>query len=525
MKQLRAGSKIYLICDSDLDGFTSASLFYNYLMEHFNEYNPNIIYHIPEGKEHGLDSIMDWFPESGENSLIVIPDAGSNDIEQHKELAARGYEILVLDHHLVSSPTDNAIVINNQSSTQYSNKDLSGVGVVYKFFEYVEQREKLPGYSEQYLDIVALGQIGDMMRMTTLENRFILTYGLSHLNNKLFSSLIKKQEYSLKGELTQIGVAFYIVPLINSIIRLGSQQDKEKIFLAFIKPDLEFPSTKRGALVGETENICDYIGRIGTNTKNRQNKERDNALELFDIQIIENCLDENKLIVLNADELDIPKTLTGLCAMGVVSKYKKPVLVGRIDKDGYFKGSMRAPSNTPIKNFKELLLESNLMDFAEGHASACGIGLKNSNIDKLVNYANKELADIDFNEGFWEVDFLVNGNCSYLSELIEELSDYNELWGQGNPEVLIAIENININPKTIMFRGESNNTIAFTFNGIEYIKFKDDELAHTLENAKDDNSINLTIVGTPQINTWGGKSTKQIQIKAVEVKETNIYDF
>ena len=525
MKHLRAGSKIYLLVDSDIDGFTSASLFYNYLMEHFSKYKPNIEYHIPEGKEHGLDSIMDWFPESGENSLIVIPDAGSNDVEQHKELVAHGYEILVLDHHLVSSPTDSAVVINNQASEHYSNKDLSGVGVVYKFFEYVEQKENMPTYSEKYLDIVALGQIGDMMRMTTLENRFILNYGLSHLNNKLFKSLVKKQEYSLKGELTQIGVAFYIVPLINSIIRLGSQQDKEKIFLAFIKPELEFPSTKRGALVGDMENICDYIGRIGTNTKNRQNKERDKALELFDIQIIENCLDENKLIVLNADELDIPKTLTGLCAMGVVSKYKKPVLVGRSNKDGTFKGSLRAPNNTPIKDFKEFLLNSNLMDFVEGHSMAAGYGLKKSNIDKLVDYANEKLADVDFNEGFWEVDFLVNGNCSYLSELIEELSDYNELWGQGNPEILIAVENININPKIITFRGEDNNTIAFTFNGIEYIKFKDDELTEILQDARKNDSINLTIVGTPQINTWGGKSTKQIQIKAVEVKETNIYDF
>lgn len=159
------------------------------------------------------------------------------------------------------------------------------------------------------------------------------------------------------------------------------------------------------------------------------------------------------------------------------------------------------------------------------HASACGIGLKKSNVDKLVDYANEKLADVDFNEGFWEVDFLVNGNCSYLSELIEELSDYNELWGQGNPEILIAVENININPKIITFRGEDNNTIAFTFNGIEYIKFKDDELAEILQDARKNDSINLTVVGTPQINTWGGKSTKQIQIKAVEVKETNIYDF
>ena len=202
MKHLRAGSKIYLPTDSDIDGFTSASLFYNYLTEHFSEYQPNIIYHIPEGKEHGLDSLMDWFPEQGDNSLVVVPDAGSNDVEQHRELTARGYDILILDHHLVSTPTDSAIVINNQSSEKYSNKDLSGVGVVYKFFEYIEEKEKLPPYSKDYLDIVALGLIGDMMKMTTLENRFILTYGLTHLNNKLFKTLVKKQEYSLKGELT-----------------------------------------------------------------------------------------------------------------------------------------------------------------------------------------------------------------------------------------------------------------------------------------------------------------------------------
>lgn len=159
------------------------------------------------------------------------------------------------------------------------------------------------------------------------------------------------------------------------------------------------------------------------------------------------------------------------------------------------------------------------------HASACGVGLKNSNIDKLVDYANKKLADIDFNEGFWEVDFIVNGNCSYLSELIEELSNHNELWGQGCPEALIAIENININPKTILFRGENNNTIAFTFNGVEYIKFKDDELANLLKDSLKEDSINFTVVGIPQINTWGGKFIKQIQIKAIEVKETNIYDF
>lgn len=523
MKHLKNHSKIYLPVDSDCDGFTSASLFYNYLNDHFSDYEPNITYHIPDGKEHGLDSLLDWFPEDGTNSLIVVPDAGSNDINEHHALRARGYEILVLDHHLVSEVTDSAIIINNQSSERYENKDLSGIGVVYKFFEYLEEKEGLPPYSQDYLDIVALGLIGDMMVMTSLENRFILTYGLTHIKNKFFRTLLEKQDFSLKGERTQIGIAFYIVPLINSMIRLGTQQDKEKLFLAFTHPELVYPSTKRGHKEGDTETICEQMARICTNTKNRQNKERDKALELLDIQIIENCLNDNKIIVLNADELDIPKTLTGLCAMGVVSKYKKPVIIGRIDSEGYLKGSMRAPSNSPIQNFKEFLLDSNLMDFVEGHAMAAGASLKNSNVDKLVEYANNKLKDIDFNEGFWEVDFIVNGNCSYLEELIQQLAEGKEFWGQGCPEAMIAIENITINTKDFSYKGPERNTVAFNFNGIEYIKFKDDDLVDLI--SQYNGKINVTIVGIPQINEWGGRTTKQIQIKGIEIKEIDALDF
>lgn len=62
-----------------------------------NGYNFNIIYHVPEGKEHGLSTIMDWFPEDGADKLVVCLDSSSNDYEQHKELKERGYNILVLD--------------------------------------------------------------------------------------------------------------------------------------------------------------------------------------------------------------------------------------------------------------------------------------------------------------------------------------------------------------------------------------------------------------------------------------------
>jgi single-stranded-DNA-specific exonuclease len=110
------------------------------------------------------------------------------------------------------------------------------------------------------LDLVALGVISDVMKMTTLENRFICDYGLSNINNEFIRKLMKKQCYSLfgikeefwtddyytNGKLTQLKVAFYITPLINALIRVGNFQEKERLFLSFISPDIEVPSTKRG---------------------------------------------------------------------------------------------------------------------------------------------------------------------------------------------------------------------------------------------------------------------------------------
>jgi single-stranded-DNA-specific exonuclease len=160
-------------------------------------------------------------------------DSSSNDYEQHKILKERGYDIIVLDHHEAPHHSEDAIVVNNQLSKNYPNKNLSGVGVVFKFFEYWEEQQQ---YKENkiydYIDLVALGLISDVMQMTTLENRFICDYGLSNIKNTFFRELIKKQCYSLfgirdadftdeyytNGSMTQIKTAFYIYSFISNCI-------------------------------------------------------------------------------------------------------------------------------------------------------------------------------------------------------------------------------------------------------------------------------------------------------------------
>lgn len=219
-----------------------------------------------------------------------------------------------------------------------------------------------------------------MMDLNTLENRYISNYGFSHIKNEGLRQLIKLQAYSIFGKypadisneyldnamVSPINIAFYIAPLVNALIRFGSYSEKEILFKSFIKGREMIASTKRGHK-GEFETIAEQSARNCCNARTRQNKEKDKALDLLDIQIFNNSLDDNKIIILNADGLETPNTLTGLCAMGISAKYKKPVLLGRTTPDNlYLKGSMRGVNGSELQDFKAFLTNSKYFEYVEG---------------------------------------------------------------------------------------------------------------------------------------------------------------
>ena len=179
LKHLKAESNFYFVVDSDADGFTSSAIFINYMENNLRKMYPNfsINYHMPDGKEHGLDTIMDILTKEKIYDIIVLPDSSSNDYEYHKILKDMGYDLLILDHHEAEKYSEDAIVINNQLSKKYGNKSLSGVGVVYKFLQYCDKQFNLNNAANEFLDLVAVGECGDMMNLNTLENRYICNYG------------------------------------------------------------------------------------------------------------------------------------------------------------------------------------------------------------------------------------------------------------------------------------------------------------------------------------------------------------
>lgn len=150
------GGRVLIVVDSDNDGYTSAAIIYQYT----KRFNPKceVDYWLHEGKQHGLqDHIEKLLDENCEYDLIILPDSSSNDAEYHDMLDEIHIPCLILDHHLTDVKlSDNAIVVNNQLSPNYKNKELTGAGVVYQFCRFVDS---LIGqeWANDYLDLAAWG--------------------------------------------------------------------------------------------------------------------------------------------------------------------------------------------------------------------------------------------------------------------------------------------------------------------------------------------------------------------------------
>lgn len=507
--------KILIVVDSDVDGFTSAAIIYLYLKDMYED-TISIDYLLHEGKQHGLqDHINNILEENQQYGLIILPDSSSNDKNYHDQLKDIKIPCLVLDHHLTDEAiSSNAVIINNQLSQKYQNKELTGAGVVWQFCRYYDWFSG-EHYADKYTDLAALGIIGDMGSVLELENRAIIEKGLNNINNFCFKTFCEKQDFSMGGKINPITVAFYIVPLMNAMIRVGTMEEKKRLFEAFLDGSQKIPSQKRGAK-GELEFLAVESARECTNARTRQNKIKDAVVEALDIKIHKHELLDNKILFVRLDEDDdFPAVLNGLVAMQLSQKFKRPTIVARLNDEGYIRGSARGLNESELSDFKSFLTDSNLFEYNLGHANAFGTSIKNSDLEKFHKYSNEKLKDIDFGENVYDINFERQANSKDLKNLILDLSRYDYLWGQQNNEPYIYIQNINIKKSDVQVMGKNLDTVKFEKNGIIYIKFHAKQL---IEDLKQFNDMQIEVVGRANLNEWGGQEIPQLFIENYSIK-------
>ena len=504
---------ILLIIDSDNDGFTSAAIIYQYIKKLNN--NINIKYLLHSGKQHGLEDHIDYILEcSDEIDMIILPDSSSNDFIYHEQLKEKNIPCLILDHHITDEEiSSNAIIINNQLSQNYKNKELTGAGITWQFCRFCDNYFNT-NFSKDLIDLAAWGIIGDMGSLLEIENRYIIKNGLENINNYFFKVLIEKQSYSMGGEITPITVAFYIVPLINAMIRVGTMEEKERLFMAFIDGHQMVPCNKRGAK-GTFEEVAVESARECTNARTRQNKIKDETVQKLEMKIHKNGLLDNKVLFVRLEEDDqFPAVLNGLVAMQLSAKFKKPTIVARLNNEGYDRGSIRGLNQSELVSFKDFLEQSGYFEYVSGHDNAAGASIRDKDLAEFHKYANEALKDIDFGENVYDVNFIRKAADKDIADIILDLDQYRYLYGQNIDEPLIYISDINLTKNDIQIIGKNADTVKFEKFGITYIKFHAKDLINELSLY---NEMKVELVGRPNVNEWMGNYTPQIMIEDLEV--------
>lgn len=525
IKTILKGQKIYVQIDSDCDGYTSAAVLLNYLHRAFPASVENLIsYGVHDKKHHGIN--IDNVAE--DVKLVIVPDASSNEIEIHKQLVERGVAVVVLDHH--HAPVDSAdpaIIVNNQMS-EYPNKMLSGVGIVYKFCQIMDDFLST-SYADDYLDLVALGMIADMMDLRELETRYYIVEGLKEIRNPFFKAMVMKNEFKIKNELNPFTVSWYVAPFINAMTRSGTLEEKQILFKAMLEYEAckLVLSTKRGCS-GQEELLVDQAVRVCGNVKNRQEKEKGATLDMIYQAIEEQKANELPILIIQIEK-SLDNNLNGLLANQIMAEFQKPTLIlTKRDKDGVitWEGSGRGYVIKQVDDWRTFIENSEYCLYAEGHPNAFGVGFTPEQLEQFKAYICEIFNGVSFEKSY-SVDFAWT-NKNDFDMAILEIANRKDLWGQGVSEPLIALtvpvtrDRLNLMGKgtlKVSIQNAQTTCIKFGFGEEKFAELTD------FFNLHPEGMLEITIIGYCRKNEWNGNVSPQIEICDYQISKSTAWYF
>ena len=210
------------------------------------------------------------------------------------------------------------------------------MGVAWQFCKYIDKMlDNSDKCADDFLDLVAIGLIGDIMSLRSIENRYLIKKGLNNIINPFIAAMVEKNAFSIGNELTPFSISFYIVPFVNAITRFGTQDEKEVVFNAMLefKENQKIPSTKRGHKFGDMETILTQAIRVVGNAKKRQTKAQDEGIEKLEEKIKREKLDSHKILVILLQNNEVEPELRGLIANKLKEEYQRPCCILTLNND------------------------------------------------------------------------------------------------------------------------------------------------------------------------------------------------
>jgi single-stranded-DNA-specific exonuclease len=407
---LLSGEKIAVYGDFDVDGITGTAILVQGLKALGGDITPYIPHRIREG--HGLNSdALDYLKNEG-MSLVITVDCGVTGIAQVKKAKRHGLDIVITDHHtpLGELPDAVAVVDPKREDSKYPFNELAGVGVAYKFLEALYNGMGKEKQIENYLDLVALGTVADMMPLLG-ENRYLVKQGLKVLGKNRRPGI--REISTLAGiDASCIGteeISWALAPRLNAAGRLEHALTSYKLMVT--------ESTE------EAQDLSILL--------EEQNSERQKMTARSLAKAREQVQAKGAAPLLIASDPDYPPGIIGLVAGRLSEEFYRPSIVIKVGE----KSSNGSCRSIPEFNIIKALNECHeLMSDFGGHARAAGFTMPTKNLarleEKLNRMAEEQLEGLDLRPRL-DIDAVTTlsqmGGDTYQS--LQSLAPF----GMGNP--------------------------------------------------------------------------------------------
>lgn len=460
--------KIGIVIDSDMDGACSAAIAYILCKEYHPDTEPVIFVHT--GKQHGCTDLLPNILTANID-LLIIPDAGSSEVDVCRELYEHDIKVIVLDHHIIEKENKHAVVVNpyRADNAPNINTDISGTGVVEKFACTL-------GSNQSFKDLVAISLISDICSLRSPENRKYIYDGLTNPTNPFIKYCL---EHCCNRGVNPEGVAFGIAPLANALARSDDQSTKRLFFdtlIGKIEPEAAVKAMKA--------------------VKSKQDYQVKKVVDK-----LSDGLDTSHKVIIGFGEPE-NKSYLGLVANKFCGKYNKPTFLLRELNSTIWSGSMRSPID-----LLEIINESGLAK-CQGHDAAAGITVKKSNLKRFARFLDG--LDLDVEPDI-EVAAKIEPN-NITRNLTNVCVENNILWGKDANKPLFHC--ILSSPQIYVYRNRST-TVKLIQDGIEFIKFfVNNEEASQFESAQ---GKYIEVVVSLGLNEYNGQIKPQAIIERYKI--------
>ena len=478
--------KIMIYGDYDVDGITSITVLKKFLQEQgaiVSEYIPN---RLEEG--YGLNKPAIASIAKQEYTLMITVDCGISGIEEVAYANELGIQTIITDHHEPGAtlPEALAVVDAKRKDSQYPFNQLAGVGVVFKLIQAISQKLQLPEKEYlKYLDIVCVGTISDIVPLID-ENRVIAKLGLKLVERTKNIGLKTLLELSGYKRVDSNTISFGIAPRINACGRMGKEKEALHLFLT-------------------TDPI---EARKIANCLNEYNKQRqDTEKEIFRqaVEQIESRQQADKEVIVLGDE-HWHHGVIGIVSSKITEMYFKPsVLICFEEDEG--KGSGRSIPGFDL--FEALTHCSTYLDKFGGHSMAVGVSVKQENFTKF----KKEFEEYAHNSHIHDIIPVIpiDKQVSLKDIQIEQVRELSKLepFGEANKMPLFLYKNLKIQAIRALSEGKH---LKLTLKDEHFFL---DGIGFNLGNLTKEYCIGdkVDIVGTLEINSFGGRESVQMNIK------------